>query len=293
MGVMLFSSIFIVWLVALFLLLPVPKKVNTYKSFNTYNLAQILGYEKVKEEAESFGWSLNTKEFIQIAVAALGVGLLVSLLTGNIFFIIVGIVLSFSLPRFIVIKIKKQRRISILLELPDNLKLLTSKLMDYSSVQLALKSAIEDMDGQTKHIFRKMYQSLEINMPLETVLSEAIAQIRIQKFNDFAEKLIMANSEGFHEESIKSLKETIENMSDDIKEIKKLEIKSKSEKKKIYIAIAGSWLMPFILAGLSSDNANVFLSSLHGKIFIVSFFVATLYVIGKGDDYLSLNLDEL
>jgi Flp pilus assembly protein TadB len=292
MNLILYLFVFLVWFIALILILPKPIRKRTYKK-QTWDIAQILGYEKVKREAESFGWNLNSKEFTQIVMASVGVGILTALLTGNIFFIVVGVALSFSLPRYIVIKIKKKKRLEILVELPDNLKLLTSKLMDYTSIQQALQAALEDMEGETKTIFQKMHSSLELNLPVDSILMEVAHEVKIRRFNDFAEKLVMANSEGFHEEAIKSLKETIDTISEDINEIKKLEIRSKSEKKKMYIVIVASWFMPFILSFLSSDNANVFLKSIHGQLFIISFFLSTIYVIAKGDDYLSLNLDEL
>jgi len=290
---MLYSSIFIIWLLCLWLIIPIPRKRRVYQTAQQFDFAQVLGYKQLKQDAEDFGWQLSIKEFIQIVLAAIGVGVLIAFLIGNIFFIIAGIALSYALPRYILLRLKRRRRIELLMELPDNLKLLTSKLMDFSSLQQAIQSSLEDMDGQTKEIFEKMNAGLKINLPVETILQEAAYRIKIYRFNDYVEKLLMANSEGFHEESIKSLKETIENISLDIQEIKKLEIKSKSEKKRMYIIIGGSWFLPFVLSFLSVDNANVFLDSWHGQIFIVSFFITTLYAIAKGDEYLSLNLDEL
>ncbi|MNI85065.1 hypothetical protein D3C73_1420240 [compost metagenome] len=85
----------------------------------------------------------------------------------------------------------------------------------------------------------------------------------------------------------------MEQISEDIAQVKELEIEAKSKRRNLIIIVAMSWMMPILLSSLSSNNGNLFLDTWYGQIFIVSFATASLYAVGKGDDFLSLNLDDL
>lgn len=292
MGAIWFLFIFVVWLIAFALILPRPAIVN--KRFGNSDFLTLLGYEKVRQEAESFGWRINFREFIYLVVGSFIVGFLLAIFIGNFFFVAVGIVMGFMVPRYIVVKIKKSKRMGILQDLPDTLSLFTSRLGDFPSIQRSLEVALPEMKGRvTESIYTQALRGLQIGFPVDKVLDEMSTQIKIRKFNDFAEKLMMANTEGFNHRSISSLNQTIKEIAEDIKEIESLKIKSRKEKRSLAMIILLSWIMPIILSFLNSGNANIFLDTAYGQIFIVSFFITTLYTIMKGDDYLSLNLDEL
>lgn len=282
--------IFLVWFIALLLVLPRTQKNRSVKG-NVFVSA--LGYEKVREEAEGVGWRLNVKEFMMISLLAVGICVVISMFIKNFFFIIAGFFLSFYAPRYVVLKIKKKKRMDILKELPDNLKILTSKLMDFPQLQQALNASISDMNGQTKEMFELVKNGLDLGLKPEVVLFEMAQKVKVNKFYDYVEKLLMANTDGYTEQAIKSLKESIEAMSFDITEINALDIKKKKEKKDFIIIVACCWAMPVLVSGLNAENGNIFLDTWWGQLYIVSFFVSTIYAIVKGDDYLSLNLDEL
>jgi hypothetical protein len=103
----------------------------------------------------------------------------------------------------------------------------------------------------------------------------------------------MANREGFHLRSIESLKETNRSLSYDVKLIKGLDLKNKQRYQKLYAMIVLAWAMPLVLSTMNTGNGNVFLNTLHGQIYIVVFFIITIFCIIKGDEYLTLNLDDL
>jgi len=282
-------GVFLASLILLLAFLPKPKASLTQQQAR---IMQFLQYDKLKQEAQTIGWNLSVKELGMIVTAAASVGILISILIGNVFFIVIGAAIAFQLPKFIILKIKKKRHMNLLIELPDNLKILVSRLQDFASIRQALKASLPDMGGVTKPYFVELYNSLQLNIPVEDALLEMVEKLKIRKFNDFCEKLIMANSEGF-DQSLDSLRMTIDIMSEDIREIKKLEIRSKSEKRRLWSIIGVTWFIPLALSFLNSDNGNIFLESLHGQIVIASFFFFTLVAIAKGDDYLSLNVEEL
>lgn len=287
------SILLIVWIITFSLVLP---KIR-YHASNKVNLqeklSKVLGFDNVKAEAENVGWRLGFKEYIIIVGFSILTGVVIAYTIGNVFFIIAGAACSFLLPRYIVIKIKKKKRMALLMELPDNLKIFTSKLMDFPSIKTSVEAALPDMTGELKIVFEKLYTSLSVSISINKALMDAAEEIKIQKFTNYVEKLLMANSQGFHHESMESLNETIDDIEFDIRTIKQLEIQAKSKKRTFYIVIGGTWLMSFMVSKLNTDDTNIFLDTWYGQVFIASLFASTVFSMVKADDFLSLNLDEL
>lgn len=282
-----FIYFFALSLVTLLLVVP---NANAGKGFT---LSKFLGYEQVRKEAETVGWSLTFREFAFLVMFSVGLIGLIALFTGNYFFIALGAVLSFTLPRTIVLKVKRKIRQNVLFDLPSNLRLFISKLTDFPNVQKALENAVLDMDGVTKPIFEKASNQLRVGLPIDRVFEEMLSELKIRKMEDFLDKLRMAQMEGFHPQSLDSLKDTVDEIGEDITQIQELDIEAKSKRKQLFTVIGMAWMMPVMMSFMNNGNANVFLNTLHGQIYIVSFAAATLFSIGKGDDYLSLNLDKV
>lgn len=258
-----------------------------------FALSKIFGYEKIRKEAEDAGWSLSFKEFIGIIVFSIIVIALIAIFIGNYFFIALGIILCFTLPRAIVLKVKRKIRQNVLFDLPANLRLFISKLADFPNIQKALEHSLSDMSGVTKPIFEQASNQLRVGFPLEKVLDDMMAKLRIRKMEDFMEKLVLTQTEGFHARSLESLRETVEEISEDIQQIQELEIDAKRKRRDLFLISIMAWLMPILLSFLNTGNENVFLNTSFGQVYIVSFAGATLFSISKGDDFLSLNLDKL
>lgn len=257
------------------------------------SLAKVLGYEKIRQEAIDAGWSLTRKEFAAILVSSIVVVGLIALFTGNYFFVTLGIALMFTLPRAIVLRIKRANRRRTLFDLPPNLRLFIAKLSDFGNVQKSLENALPEMEGVTKPAFEAACNKLRVGMPLDRVLDEWLRDLKIRKLEDFAERLKLAAVEGFHRRSLDSLKDTVAEIDEDITAIKTLDIEARSKKKQLFLISVMSWAMPLLMSFMNNNNGNVYLNTVYGQIFIVSFAASTLYAIMKGGDYLSLNLDEL
>lgn len=284
---MMYIYYFVLIFFTLIFLLP---KAEIDKSFT---LSKIFGYEKIRKEAEDAGWSLSSKEFIGIIVFSIIVVALIAIFIGNYFFIALGVVLCFTLPRAIVLKVKRKIRQNVLFDLPANLRLFISKLADFPNIQKALENALPDMSGVTKPIFEKASNQLRVGLPLDRVLDEMMVELRIRKMEDFMDKLLLTQMEGFHARSLESLKETVEEISEDIQQIQELEIEAKRKRRDLFLISVMAWIMPVLLSFMNTGNGNVFLNTSFGQIYIVSFAAATLFSISKGDDFLSLNLDRL
>jgi Flp pilus assembly protein TadB len=284
------SIIFSIWILAFSLVFkqPVDKKNST--KVNIYNY---LGYDKIVDEAQEYGIKLSKKEILNISMLSVVAVIVIILLTGNIYFIIVALVLSYYIPRYFLIRTKKAKRKKILFELPNNLKILVSYLLDSQSLLVAIKRAMPEIEGESKIYFEKLEKSLNINLEVDKTLQEFANDIKLRKLTDFAEKLSMMHTEGVTPQGIQSLKDNIKQIQKDIQNIKILEMKSKKEKKNTLLIIVACWFIPIALSFLSTDNSNIFLDTFVGQVLIVSFFAATIITIVKGDEYLSLNLDEL
>lgn len=280
-----------VWAIAFSLLLP--KSEQKRKTNLQGKLSKVLGFDNVQSEFENVGWRLNFREYLLIVGFSSLIGLGIAYFVGNIFLVIAGITCSFLLPRYIVLKVKKKKRMALLIELPDNLKILTSKLLDFPSVQAAIEAALPDMTGETRKVFERVYASLSVSISIDRALGEAAEVIKMQKFTNYIEKLIVTNTNGFHHESIKSLKQTIDGIVFDIRTITQLEVKNRSKKRTFWVVVLGTWVMTFMVSKLNTDSTNIFVDTWYGQIFVASLFASTMFSIVKADDFLSLNLDEL
>jgi len=277
----------IVWLLALSYLFP-KEKESIYKQ-QREKLSS-----KVDENFNKYdGVNLNKRESLMISLGSGIVGILIAYLMKNYFFLAVGMTLSYMLPRYVVSKLKRNHRQKILFELPDNLKVFSAKLNDFPSVLAALEQSVPDMHGETKVYFQEMLDDLKTGFSLDSALNEIKKKIRIKRFDDFAEKLLVAEEQGFHERSLQSLKETGREMTADNLILKEMQIKAKKDMKNLYTITAMAWAMPIVLSGVNTNNSNVFLDTLYGQFYIVLFVLVTLYSIVKAEDYIALNLDEI
>lgn len=249
------------------------------------NLAKMLGYEASSKEAET--------EFLILVFLSFGIGGLIALAIGNPFYILGGIVAGFYLPRFIVLQVRKKNRLALFEELPDSLRIITARLMDYGSIPNAVEASLPDISDYLKAYFQEFLRSVSVGIPLEQGVYELSKRIKLRKFTDYCEKLVMAHREGFNSEAVKSLEATINSIDEDMMAIKTLDINSKRDKKNLLMVVAMAWFFPIILSFMNSANQNIFLDSLVGQILMFSFFISTIITLVKGEDYLSLKLDEL
>ncbi|MFB5268150.1 type II secretion system F family protein [Paenibacillus enshidis] len=294
MNLILYVSLLITWLISFILLLPKVQKVNNqYQNKQRNRLMNLLGYEKVQKEAANDGYTISIKEFSFITIFALASGFIIAVVLGNYYFIAVGVAISYMLPRYIILKMKRSKREEKMFELPDNLKTLTSKLSDFSSVQRALEVAIPDMHGITKSTFEDILVDLQTGFPLDTALDTAQKDIKIKRYSEYCKKLLSAQEQGFHDQAIRSLKETTREFSTDNLIVKDLFIKSKKDRKSLKIVMIMCWLIPIALSTINFTNSNIFLETTLGKIYVVIFVILTVFVFVKADEWLAVNLDNL
>jgi len=257
------------------------------------DVSQIFGYEQIKREAESAGWQLERKEFLVLVAVALGFGVFIAVLINNIFYIIGGVVGAFYLPRFVVMQIRRKKRYLLFAELPDSLKYIVARLIDYGSIPKAVEASLADLSPQFRGPFTKFLNSIKMNLTVEQALHELAAEVKIRKFTDFTDTLLLTHTEGINQHSIATLERIIDTMVEDVRAIKNLQLLSQKDRRDLIIVIIVSWFIPIALSFLNTNNANLFLDTLVGQIIMFLYFLTTVFVMVKGDEYLSLNLNDL
>lgn len=257
------------------------------------DLSEIFGYDRIRREAESAGWQLEQKEFLILVAGAVGIGVFIAVVIDNIFYIIGGVIGSFYLPRFVVMQIRRRKRYALFAELPDSLKFIVARLIDYGSIPKAVEASLPDLSPQIKEPFAKFLNSIKLNLTVEQALHELAEDIKIRKFTDFTETLLLAHTEGINQQSIATLETIIDTMVEDVRAIKNLQLISQKDRRDLMIVIVVSWLIPVALSFLNTNNLNLFLDTLLGQVIMFLYFLTTIFVIVKGDEYISLNLNDL
>jgi len=263
------------------------------RKYNQMDIVKFFGYEEIKKEAESAGWQLERKEFLALVVTAVGTATFIALVIENVFYIIGGIVGGFYLPKFVVMQIKKHKRYSFFEALPDSLKFIVAKLIDYGSIPKAMESALPDIAPHIREPFNKFVKSIKLNLTVEQALKELANEVKIRKFTDFTETLLLAHTEGINEHSVNTLNTIIDTMVEDVRAIKNIQIICKKDKQDVLVVLLVCWFIPIALSFLNSNNINLFLDTFIGQMIMFSYFLTTIFVVVKGDEYSSLDLDEL
>lgn len=257
------------------------------------DVSQLFGYEHIKREAESAGWQLEQREFLILVAVAVGIGVFIAILIDNIFYIIGGVIAAFYLPRFIVMQIRRKKRYTLFAELPDSLKFIVARLLDYGSIPRAVEASLSDLSPQLRAPFAKFLNSVKLNLTVEQALYELAAEIKIRKLTDFTDTLLLAHTEGINQQSIATLETIIDTMVEDVRAIKNLQLLSQKDRQDLIAVILVSWFIPVALSFLNTNNVNLFLDTFFGQIIMFLYFLTTIFVIVKGDEYLSLNLQDL
>ncbi|MGI6607130.1 MAG: type II secretion system F family protein [Peptococcia bacterium] len=273
-------------------LLIVPKPVKR-QTAGRLDVSQLFGYEQIKKEAESAGWQLQQNEFLILVAVALGIGVFIAILIDNIFYIIGGVIAAFYLPRFVVMQLRRKKRYALFAELPDSLKYIVARLIDYGSIPKAVEASLADLSPQLREPFARFLNSVKLNLRVEQALQELAGEIKIRKFTDFTDTLLLAHTEGINQQSVATLETIIDTMVEDVRALKNLQLISQKDRRDLIAVIAVSWFIPVVLSFLNTNNLNLFLDTFLGQIIMFLYFLTTIFVIVKGDEYLSLNLQDL
>lgn len=290
----LFIFLLVVWGAALSIVTkPATTNTPTEYRIRADALARALGLQKVQHKAQCSDVEMTAGIYISLVIGSFMIGLLISIVSGNYFFIALGVLLGYTVPLHLMKVSQRNRRNELLFEVPEYLKIMTSKLLDFSNASYAMNEALEDYNGSMKKMMQEAADSLRLGFSLETVLTELKAKIRLRRFDEFADKLLAAEVNGYTERAVASLKATIRGMGEDAVYVKKLQIQAKAEMKSTYVQALLILCLPILLSFVNTNSVNIFTGTLLGQIYITFLVGVIMFCILKKYDCLSLNLNEL
>jgi len=182
---------------------------------------------------------------ISMALVALGVGLLVLTLSGNIVFgVLIGIACGLGLPHMWVGKKIKKRQAVFIKQFPEALDLVVRGLKSGLPVNEAIINVGEEIPAPVGQEFTRVSDDVKLGKTLEDALWDASARVEVPDFKFFIISLSVQRETGGN------LGETLQNLSQILRQRQqmKLKIKAMSSEAKASAWIVG--VLPFIMLGL-------------------------------------------
>lgn len=253
-----------------------------------------LHLEKYQRQAEAIGWHLSRKELLVLVLITLLVGLLLAILMRNPLVVVVGVAAGLQLPKLLIEKKRQINRINLLSKLIDPLRMIMSRLPDQQNITKVIEQTVKDItERRVNDLFEGYLKDVAIGGSVQDALLIMKRKVSLRKFDVVVEYLIQAHYEGFTVEALRALNKAIEAIEFDLRAVEKVKEQSKAKKKGLYSSLATAWFFPFILSFVNTGVKNIYLETMPGKILLLLFVIGSLYVVIKGEEYLSLNLDEL
>lgn len=257
------------------------------------HIAHYFGYTQIKNQAQEIGWNIGTKEFLGIILFATGIGLMLATVFKNPLIIFAGMVTGYYLPRYLLQRMKKHQRMSLMMSIPDFGRLLIARLIDHHSIVRAFEITQQDLTGPIKVMVEEFVKDVGVGIGIPRALQNLKAKVGFRKFNTFVETLLLAHQEGYSTEALRAMEKAMEAIELDLKAIEIIQVTTRKKKRELLYIVIAAWAFPFLLSFMNSDNVNIYVDTLQGKILMLSYILCTLFVLMKGEEYLSLKLEEL
>lgn len=271
-----------------------PGKKTATKKLGGFNFTKTLKLDVYQDEAEKIGWILSKKDLLIIIGAGVVCALIVALITNNIFILIASAVFVIYLPKFMIEKKRQSNRLALISKLTDPLRMLLSRIPDQQNITKAIEvTRDETLDGAVRSIFNDYLSDVAIGGSVRDAMLLMKKKVKLKKFDVFVDYLIQAHYEGFTIEAMRALEKAVEAIEFDLRAIEKVRMQSKKKKQQLYAALGIAWLFPPVLSFISMSNGNIYLTTILGKILLLVYFLSSIFVCIKGEEYLSLNLEEL
>lgn len=218
---------------------------------------------------------MKPEEFLGISLlTALGVGLLIYIVTRNYLLTILALILSFFIPEVIVNHIKKQRMRKLNAQLPDALGILASGIRAGFSINQAIAMVNREMSPPISDEFTKVLKDNTLGKPLEEALNNLLERTEDDDLDMFITSLLIQRQVGGN------LTEVLDTISHTIRERVRIkgEIRSLTAQGRISALIVT--LLPVVLTViLSIINPGYFDIMVSRPIGIALLIGATFFVL--------------
>lgn len=293
---MLSGLLFALWfLLSVWLLAPDSARLPLPGNNNLkVDLTSGLRLEGLRAQAKAKGGQLSPKELQGVVLISLLVSAGLALLLENPLLVIIGLVAGLYLPKFIIEKKRRHNRYRLIKKLTDPMHLLLSRLPDQQNITKAMEQTRDELqDSQVRKLFEGYLKDVAIGGSVQEALLNLQKKVSLRKYDNLLEYLIQAHYEGFTAEALQALNKALEAIEFDLRAIEKVKEKSRAKKKELYISLGIAWMFPFVLSMANTGEHNIYLETIAGKVLMLFYIAGSLYVLLKGEEYLSLNLDEL
>ena len=249
---------------------------------------------RIRRQAEQAGVSWGGRETKTIWIVSLSAACGLYIITGNLMLFGAGWLLTLVLPRVLIYDRKHRQRLETLTALTDCLRQLLARLPDQGSLSRAMEMVAEsDGRGANTRILRQVLESLRLGSNVRDAIGLWQSMVGMKKFDHVAETIIQANQDGWTPAALKALDKSVEGLEGDLRAILVVAQKAAGRRRQLYMALATSWSFPLILSMMDTGKINLYLYSVPGKLLLFAYIAVSLYVVVKGQEYLSLNVDEL
>ncbi|MDR1194183.1 MAG: type II secretion system F family protein [Peptococcaceae bacterium] len=250
--------------------------------------------ERINSRASQAGVSWGSRETKLIWLFSLGVACGLYFLTGNLLLFGAGWLLMLILPSLIIDSRRRQQRLASLTALTDCLRQLLARLPDQGSLSRALEMVLESSgDRESTLIMGQVLDELRLGSSVREAIGLWQNKVGLKKFDHVAETMIQANKDGWTPAALSALDKSVQALEADLRAVLLAAQKSVSKKRQLYTTLLTSWSFPVILSLMNTGQKNIYLHTLAGKILIFAYVAFSLYVVVKGQEYLSLNVEEL
>ncbi|MEL7622042.1 MAG: type II secretion system F family protein [Clostridiales bacterium] len=250
--------------------------------------------KRLHSQAYAAGVSWGGRETKMVWLFSLSVACSLYLITGNLLLFGLGWLLTLILPTLIINNRKRRQRLETLMALTDSLRQLLARLPDQGSLSRAIEMVIEsDGRGQRTKILRQVLEELRLGSSVREAVVLWQNSIKLKKFDHVAETLIQANKDGWTPAALRALDKSVQSLEADLRAVLLVAQKAAGRKRQLYATLLMSWSFPVVLSMLDTGQKNLYVYSLPGKLLIFAYVAVSLYVAVKGQEYLSLNVEEL
>lgn len=280
----------ILFFIAFFnLLVPAPTNGEDGAKLDLYRFFQ---YDKIRNEAEIAGVNLTRREFISIILLSVGSGIIVSIMFNNLLYIIVGIISGFYVPRYFVVRNKRRKRLSLFTNLPEALSMINSRTLSLGYVR-AVEASYNDMAKDVRPYFEDFIQSINATIPFNQAMMNLAAQIRFKKFQEYVAQVIMAKDAGFKDVAVENIADQINLFREDLRAVEQIKLESRAEKRNVFMVVGINMALPIILNILNPRYYTLFFHTFLGQFLLFFTFITCIFVILKGGEVLTLDLDKI
>lgn len=155
--------------------------------------------------------------------------------------LLMGIIVGFGLPNFIINTRINRRTKKFLILFPDAIDLIVRGLRAGLPVTESIKMVAKEIEEPVSQIFQTMTEKMALGVPLEKTLYETALKYRITEFDFFVTSIVLQRETGGN------LSEILNNLSEALRQrlMMRLKIKAMSSEARASMYIIGS--LPFIV----------------------------------------------